>query len=109
MYSQNNSDYFLFPFHSVGSFQDSPELRVTTLASQPETGLRPISEQAGRYLDGITVDPLGGILVTSSDSDIPPIQVAQVPAELPQGFCVPQVLPDKQPVDFLGLMLKFRT
>lgn len=106
MYSQDDSDYFLFPFHSVGLFQGPPELRVTTLASGPEAGLRPISEQAGRYLDGITVDPLGGILVTSSDSDIPPIQV---PTELPQGFCVPQILPDKQAVDFLGLMLTFRT
>lgn len=109
MYSQNNDDYILFPFSDLGMFQGSPELGVNVLASELEDGLQPASEQAGRYLDGITVDPLKGMLVTSSDSDIPPTQVAQGSLGLPQRFSVPQIPPDHHTVNFLRLMLGLHT
>ena len=109
MYFQNNNDYILLPFPNVGLFQGSPELGVDVLAPELEDGLQPVSEQAGRYLDGITVDPLGGIFVASSDSDIPPNQIAQVPPGPPRGLCIPQTLSDQHRVNCLGLVLGSHT
>lgn len=108
MYSQDD-DCFLFPFPDVEPFQGPPELGVSILASRLEAGSQPILEEAGCYLGGITFDPLRGGLVTSSDSDVPPTQVAQVLPELHRGFWAPQILSDQDTVNVLGLMLELYT